>query len=82
MSLEALRNDLPSVDTAKTENAVAPQIPKTYKAAMVKVNGGPIVVEETEIEQPQEGEVLVKVEACGACHSEVVVQQALIEAPL
>lgn len=49
MSLEALRNDLPSVDTLKTKNAVTPLIFKTYKVAMVKEKGGRIVVEDTEI---------------------------------
>lgn len=61
---------------------MAPQIPKTHKAAMFKEKGGPIVVEEIETKQPQEGEVLVKVEACGVCHSEVVVQLALFGTPL
>lgn len=82
MSLEALRNNLPSVDTLRTAVGMAPQIPKTHKAAMFKEKGGPLVVEEVETKEPQEGEVLVKVEACGVCHSEVVVQQALFGTPL
>ena len=49
---------------------------------MFKEKGGPLVVEEIETKQPQEGEVLVKVEACGVCHSEVVVQQAIMGTPL
>ena len=82
MSLEALRNNLPSVDTIKTSLGMAPQIPKTHKAAMFKEKGGPLIVEEIETKQPQEGEVLVKVEACGVCHSEVIVQQAMFGVPL
>lgn len=82
MSLEALRNNLPSVDTIRTSIGMASQIPKTHKAAMFKEKGGPIVVEEIETKQPEEGEVLIKVEACGVCHSELVVQQALFGTPL
>ena len=74
MSIEALRNNLPSVDTLKIAVGMAPQIPKTHKAAIFKEKGGPLVVEEIETKLPQEGEVLVKVLACGICHSEVVAQ--------
>ena len=82
MSFEALRNNLPSVDTIRTAVGMAPQIPKTHKAAMFKEKDGPIVVEEIETKEPQEGEVLVKVEACGVCHSELVVQKAMMGTPL
>jgi len=61
---------------------MAPQIPKTHKAAMFKEKGGPIVIEEIETKQPGEGEVLVKVLACGVCHAEVMVQQAIFGTPL
>ena len=56
---------------------MAPQIPKTHKAAMFKEQGGPLHIEEIETKMPQEGEVLVKVLACGVCHSEVVAQNNL-----
>ena len=82
MSLEALRNNLPSVDTIKASIGMAPQIPKTHKAAMFKEKGGPIVVEEIETKQPEDGEVLIKVQACGVCHSEVFVQQQVYGTPL
>ena len=49
---------------------------------MFKEKGGPLVVEEIETKQPEEGEILIKVEACGVCHSEVVVQQAMFGTPL
>ena len=78
MSLEALRNNLPSIDTIQASISMAPQIPKTHKAAMFKEKGGPLVLEEIETKQPQEGEVLIKVEACGVCHSEVFTQLALM----
>lgn len=75
MSLEALRNNLPSIDSIKSAVGMAPEIPKTYKAAVFKEKGGPLVFEEIETKTPEEGEVLVKVLACGVCHSEVVAQQ-------
>ncbi|KAL6721979.1 hypothetical protein ACLMJK_001084 [Lecanora helva] len=53
---------------------MASQIPKKHRAAMFKETGGPLVVEEIETKTPQEGEVLVKVLACGVCHSEIVAQ--------
>ncbi len=81
MSFEALRNNLPSVDTIRKSIGMA-QIPKTHKAAMFKEKGGPLVVEEIETKQPQEGEVLIKVQACGVCHSEMIVQQGLFGTPL
>ena len=61
---------------------MAPQIPKTHKAAMFKEKGGPLVVEEIETKQPQDGEILVKVQACGICHSEFMVQEAMFGTPL
>ena len=82
MSMETLRNNLPSIDSIKQSFAMAPQIPKTHKAAMFKEKGGPLVLEEIETKQPGEGEVLVKVLACGVCHSEVVTQFAMFGTPL
>ena len=61
---------------------MAPQIPKSYKAAMFKEKGGPLVIEEVETKMPQEGEILIKVEACGVCHSEVVAQAGLLGSSL
>ncbi len=81
MVLEALRNNLTSVDI-RTSIGMAPQIPRTHKAAMFKEKGGPIVIEEIETKQPAEGEVLVKVLACGVCHSEVMAQQQFFGTPL
>lgn len=49
---------------------------------MFKEKGGPLVVEEIETKQPQDGEILVKVQACGVCHSEMMVQEAMFGTPL
>jgi propanol-preferring alcohol dehydrogenase len=43
----------------------------TMKAAIVKQFGKPLVVEEVPVPQPGPGEVLVKVKACGVCHTDL-----------
>jgi alcohol dehydrogenase, propanol-preferring len=45
------------------------------KAAILREFGGPIAIEEVETPQPGAGEVLVKVEACGVCHSDLHLNQ-------
>ncbi|EFE45129.1 hypothetical protein TRV_00067 [Trichophyton verrucosum HKI 0517] len=49
-------------------------IPKTFKQAIFKEKGAPLVLEEVPMTPPGNGEVLVKVQACGVCHSDVYVQ--------
>ena len=49
-------------------------LPKTYKRAAFHAAGQPLTIEEVPLEAPQKGEVLVKVEACGVCHSDSFVQ--------
>lgn len=49
-------------------------LPKTFKHAVFKEKGGPLVVEETELKSPVKGEILIKVEACGVCHSDSLAQ--------
>jgi S-(hydroxymethyl)glutathione dehydrogenase/alcohol dehydrogenase len=41
------------------------------KAAVCYEFGKPLVVEEVEIDPPNEGEIVVRVAACGVCHSDV-----------
>jgi propanol-preferring alcohol dehydrogenase len=41
------------------------------KAAVLRELGGPIVIEEVERPRPEAGEVLIRVEACGVCHSDL-----------
>jgi propanol-preferring alcohol dehydrogenase len=41
------------------------------KAAVLREIGKPITMEEIEIPTPKAGEVLIKVEACGVCHSDL-----------
>lgn len=49
-------------------------LPTSYKHALFKEAGGPLVVEETDLSMPATGEVLVKVEACGVCFSDHIAQ--------
>ncbi len=43
----------------------------TMKAAIVREFGKPLVIETVEVPQPGPGEVLVKVKACGVCHTDL-----------
>ncbi|MGL9616669.1 alcohol dehydrogenase AdhP [Bradyrhizobium sp. U531] len=43
----------------------------TMKAAVVKQFGKPLVIEDAPVPQPGPGEVLVKVKACGVCHTDL-----------
>jgi propanol-preferring alcohol dehydrogenase len=45
------------------------------KAALLREFAGPIAIEEVETPTPGPGEVLVKVEACGVCHSDLHLAQ-------
>jgi propanol-preferring alcohol dehydrogenase len=43
----------------------------TMKAAIVKQFGKPLVIEDVPVPQPGPGEILVKVKACGVCHTDL-----------
>ncbi|VUC35924.1 unnamed protein product [Clonostachys rosea] len=49
-------------------------LPASVKRAVFKEVGGDLVIENVPLEMPQSGEILVKVEACGVCHSEILAQ--------
>ena len=49
-------------------------LPKTYRRAVFKEQGAPLTIEEVELMPPSNGEVLVKVEACGVCYSDKYAQ--------
>ncbi|KAL4994880.1 chaperonin 10-like protein [Aspergillus recurvatus] len=48
--------------------------PQTYKRAVFKAAGQPLVIEEVPLAAPGPNEILVKVEACGVCFSDVFAQ--------
>ena len=49
----------------------------TMKAAQISKAGGDFEIVEREIPEPGRGQVRVKVEACGICHSDVLVKEGL-----
>jgi alcohol dehydrogenase/propanol-preferring alcohol dehydrogenase len=49
----------------------------TMKAAVVPEPKGAIQIVEREVPQPERGQVLVKVHACGICHSDVLTKEGL-----
>jgi D-arabinose 1-dehydrogenase-like Zn-dependent alcohol dehydrogenase len=54
---------------------MAPNLPQEYKTAVFESKGAPLTFKQVKLELPKDGEVLVKVLACGVCHSDAVVQQ-------
>ena len=74
MSLDALRKNLPSIDSIKQTIDMAPTLPKTYKVAVFKEANAPLTLEDVELKQPIEGEILIKVLATGVCRSDQGVQ--------
>lgn len=53
---------------------MSPVIPKSYKAAVFESKGGDAKLKDVEIQQPGKGLILVKVLACGVCHSDEFVR--------
>ncbi|KAF4627916.1 hypothetical protein G7Y89_g10238 [Cudoniella acicularis] len=53
-------------------------LPKTYKHAVFKQQGAPLVIEDAELSLPTKGELLVKVEACGVCFSDMFAQHNIM----
>ena len=53
-------------------------LPKTYKQAVFKQQGAPLAIEDAELTPPGHGEVLVKVEACGVCFSDMFAQNNIM----
>jgi aryl-alcohol dehydrogenase len=52
------------------------------KAAIVREKGAEFVMENVTIGQPNDDEVLVRVVACGVCHTDMVVRDQLLPMPL
>ena len=46
-------------------------LPKTMKAAVVREFGRPLTIEEMPVKRPGRNEILVKVIACGVCHTDL-----------
>ncbi len=52
----------------------------TMRAIQFGKKSGPLELVERELPQPRRGEVRVKVQACGVCHSDVIAKEGLIPA--
>lgn len=52
------------------------------KAAVLYKAGEPVVIEEITLDPPRQGEILVRMEAAGVCHSDLHVRDGLIPEPL
>ena len=54
---------------------------KLAKAVICREWNKPVVVEEVEIESPRRGEVMIKLAACGVCHSDLSATNGTIPLP-
>ncbi|CAO2651916.1 Nn.00g001990.m01.CDS01 [Neocucurbitaria sp. VM-36] len=54
---------------------MAPSIPSKCRAVVIEKAGAPWAIKEVPVEQPKQGEILIKVHACGVCHSDSFLQQ-------
>lgn len=50
-------------------------LPKTYKAVVLEKVGAPFDIKEVPLEEPKQGEILIKVEACGVCFSDYATRE-------
>lgn len=71
-------NKTASTTTSTTTNTktadMASSLPKTFKAAVLNGTDKPLEIKELPMLEPKAGEILVKVQACGVCHSDHHVQ--------
>jgi D-arabinose 1-dehydrogenase-like Zn-dependent alcohol dehydrogenase len=57
------------------------QLPKSFKAVQVSKPQGDFEVVDVPLALPGPGHVLVKVAACGVCHSDFMVKEGLVPLP-
>lgn len=58
-----------------------PELPETYRCIVVKSKGADFEQETRKLVAPKKGEVLIKVLACGVCHSDSIVTQGHMPVP-
>lgn len=49
---------------------MSPSLPDSYKAVVFEAKDGAPTIKNVELKQPGKGQILVKVLACGICHSD------------
>lgn len=54
----------------------------TITAAVVRAPGGPWTLEEIELDEPRDDELLVKIAACGMCHTDLSIRDQYLPLPL
>ncbi|KAF2710251.1 alcohol dehydrogenase [Pleomassaria siparia CBS 279.74] len=52
-----------------------PSIPKTCRAIVIEKPGAPWAIKQVPVNSPESGEVLVKVDACGICHTDCFMRE-------
>lgn len=52
------------------------------KAAVTKEEGGAFEIEEVQLDDPQDNEVLIRVEGAGVCHTDMIVRDQMYPTPL
>lgn len=50
-------------------------LPKTYQAAVVDEKDGNLALKDLDLKPPGDGQILIKVLACGICHSDEFVRR-------
>lgn len=65
-------SNLPTTLKSSAQAIVASMtsVPKTYKAAVFEKASAPFALKDIDTVQPKKGEILVKIIACGVCHSD------------
>jgi Zn-dependent alcohol dehydrogenase len=53
-------------------------LPKSFKQAVFKASGSPLVIEEVPLTLPGAKKLLVKIEACGVCFSDMFAQSNIM----
>ncbi len=56
--------------TQQKDEMASGNLPKTYKAAVITGQQKPLEIQELPMPELKEGELLLKVLACGVCHSD------------
>ena len=53
-------------------------LPQSYQAAVLEKAGAAIVVKDVPLNKPGRGQVLVKIIACGVCHTDIFEQHGFL----
>lgn len=54
---------------------MASNLPKTFKAYFYEKVDQPMVLRDVDLKMPEEGELLLKISACGVCRSDEMVKE-------